>query len=73
MFERALNQLQQTGADVSEWRLPRSAVGEIDSSEFLAPAKVQAVLAYFTILKGKRLLSGSVPENPVVLPRLVDL
>ena len=51
MFERALNQLQQTGADVSEWRLPRSAVGEIDSSEFLA--KVQAVLVYFTILKEK--------------------
>ena len=47
MFNRSLDQLQQTGVDVSEWRLPRVAQGELDSSEFFA--RIDAILTYFTI------------------------
>ena len=53
MFERSLDQLQQAGHDVAEWRLPQNAKRsqETDSSEFLA--RIDAVLGYFTILQEK--------------------
>ena len=53
MFERSLDQLQQAGHDVAEWRLPHNAKErqETDSSEFLA--RIDAVLGYFTILQEK--------------------
>jgi len=53
MFERSLDQLQQAGHDVAEWRLPQNAKRsqETDSSEFLA--RIDAVLGYFTILHEK--------------------
>lgn len=47
MYDRALDQLQQAGHDVLEWRIPAAAVGNIDGNEFRA--KVDAVLTYFTV------------------------
>ncbi len=49
MYDQALDQLQQAGNDVGEWRIPAGAVGFIDGNEFRA--KVDAVLAYFTVQK----------------------
>jgi hypothetical protein len=50
-FNRSLDLLQQTGADVREWRLPRKPIGEMDQSEFFL--QIDAILAYFTILEQK--------------------
>ena len=47
MFNQALDELQQAGVDVSEWRMPRSALGNIDGNEFRA--KIDAILMYFTV------------------------
>lgn len=46
-FNHALDQLQQAGEDVSEWRLSSNAVGETEGLEFTA--KIDAILMYFTI------------------------
>jgi Asp-tRNA(Asn)/Glu-tRNA(Gln) amidotransferase A subunit family amidase len=56
MFQRALDQLQQAGHDVVEWRLPHNAKQrqETDSSEFLA--RIDAVLGYFTVLQEKMVI-----------------
>jgi len=51
MFDTALNELQQAGAEVNEWRFPPDAVGGIDALEFRA--KIDAILLYFTIEQEK--------------------
>jgi hypothetical protein len=51
MFDLALDELQQAGVDVSEWRLPPNAVGITHSSEFRA--RIDAVLMYFTLRQEK--------------------
>ncbi len=50
-FNQALDQLQQAGNDVSEWRLASNAVGEADGLEF--KQKIDAILMYFTIQQQK--------------------
>ncbi len=47
MYDQALDQLQQSGNDVAEWRMPATAIGNVDGNEFRA--KVDAVLTYFTV------------------------
>lgn len=56
MFNRSLDQLQQAGNDVAEWRLPHNARDrqETDSSEFFA--RIDAILGYFTILQEKTVI-----------------
>jgi len=51
MFNRALDELQQTGVDVSEWRMPYDAVGNTDATEFAA--RIDAILMYFTLQQQK--------------------
>jgi hypothetical protein len=46
MFNRALDELQRAGIDVSEWRLPPDAVGVTHASEM--KARIDAILIYFT-------------------------
>jgi hypothetical protein len=46
MFTTALDELQQSGVDVNEWRLPLNAVGVIHATEFRA--RIDAILMYFT-------------------------
>ena len=46
-YDRALDELQQAGVDVREWRIPHSAEGNIDGNEFRA--KIDAILIYFTV------------------------
>jgi hypothetical protein len=48
-YNQALDELQQAGVDVNEWRIPASAVGEIDGKEFRA--KIDAILFYFEVQK----------------------
>ena len=48
-YGRALDELQQAGVDVSEWRIPANAVGEIHGKEFRA--KIDAILIYFDVQK----------------------
>jgi hypothetical protein len=50
-FNQALDQLQQAGNDVSEWRLVSNAVGETDGLEF--KQKIDALLMYFTFQEQK--------------------
>ena len=50
-FNQALDQLQQAGNDVSEWRLAANSVGEADGLEF--KQKIDAILMYFTIQQQK--------------------
>lgn len=45
MFATALNQLQQAGVDVREWRMPHDAIGNIGDNEFRA--RIDAILIYF--------------------------
>lgn len=47
MYDQALDQLQRAGHDVAEWRMPATAIGNVDGNEFRA--KVDAVLTYFTV------------------------
>lgn len=51
MYRKALDELQQAGADVSEWRLPYDAVGNINGNEFRA--RIDAILMYFSIQQEK--------------------
>ncbi|MGA2990418.1 MAG: hypothetical protein ABSD88_08070 [Candidatus Korobacteraceae bacterium] len=51
MFNKALDKLQQAGEDVSEWRMPHNAVGNIDAGEFRA--KIDALLMYFKVRQTK--------------------
>jgi hypothetical protein len=51
MYNQALDELQQAGADVSEWRMPYDAVGETDAKEFAA--RIDAILMYFTVQEQK--------------------
>jgi hypothetical protein len=55
MFNNALDELQQTGVDVEEWRLPSGAVGNIHAKEFAA--RIDAILAYF-MLQSEKLKIG---------------
>jgi hypothetical protein len=50
MFDTALNQLEQAGADVSEWRRSDDE-GPLHSLEF--KAKIDAILMYFIIKQEK--------------------
>jgi hypothetical protein len=45
-YGRALDELQQAGVDVGEWRIAHSEVGNIDGKEFRA--KIDAILIYFS-------------------------
>lgn len=45
MFNNALDELQQAGVDVREWRLPSNAVGNTHAKEFAA--RIDAILTYF--------------------------
>lgn len=49
MFDNALDELQQAGVDVREWRLPTKAVGNTDAREFAA--RIDAILMYFNFEK----------------------
>jgi hypothetical protein len=51
MFNNALDQLQQAGLDVGEWRLPGDAVGNTHAKEFAA--RIDAILMYFIFQKEK--------------------
>jgi len=51
MFNRSLDELQQAGVDVSEWRMPHDAVGNTDATEFAA--RIDAILMYFTLRQEK--------------------
>jgi hypothetical protein len=51
MFNRALDELQQAGIDVSEWRLPSGAVGVTHASEI--KARIDAILMYFNVSQEK--------------------
>ncbi len=46
MFNGALDELQQVGVDVREWRLPSGAVGNTHAKEFAA--RIDAILMYFS-------------------------
>jgi hypothetical protein len=46
-YNSALDELQQAGVDVSEWRMTHSDVGNIDGREFRA--KIDAILIYFNV------------------------
>jgi hypothetical protein len=48
-FERSLDQLEQAGAEVSEWRLPHTDVGELEDSEFRV--RIDAILEYFSVVE----------------------
>ena len=47
MYNQALNDLEQTGNDVQNWRIPSSAIGSLDAGELRA--KIDAILTYFTV------------------------
>jgi len=51
MFNNALDELQQAGVDVREWRLPSNAVGNTHAKEFAA--RIDAILMYFTFQNEK--------------------
>ena len=51
MYNQALDELQQVGVDVGEWRMPFDAVGETDAKEF--GARIDAILMYFSIREQK--------------------
>jgi hypothetical protein len=51
MFDNALDQLQQAGANVSEWRIPRQSVGNLDSGEITV--RIDAILTYFKVVQEK--------------------
>ena len=51
MFNNALDELQQAGVDVGEWRLPSNAVGNTNAKEFAA--RIDAILMYFIFQKEK--------------------
>lgn len=51
MFNSALDELQQAGVDVREWRLPSNAVGNTHAKEFAA--RIDAILMYFTFQNEK--------------------
>jgi len=46
MFNNALDELQEAGVDVREWRLPGSALGNTHAKEFAA--RIDAILMYFS-------------------------
>jgi hypothetical protein len=48
-YDLALDELQQSGFDVKEWRIPHGAFGSIDGNEFRA--KIDAILIYFVVQK----------------------
>jgi hypothetical protein len=52
MFNNALDELQQAGVDVREWRLPSDAVGNTNAKEFAA--RIDAILTYFIFQNGKK-------------------
>lgn len=51
MFNNALEELQQSGWGIREWRLPSNALGNTNAKEFAA--RIDAILMYFTFQKGK--------------------
>lgn len=51
MFDAALDQLQQAGVDVTEWRFPADAVGNTDAGAFRA--KIDAILTFFSLRQEK--------------------
>jgi hypothetical protein len=52
MFNQALDELQQAGMNISEWRMPHDAVGNVDTGEFRA--RIDAILMYFTVHEENR-------------------
>lgn len=50
-YNHALDQLEQAGIDISEWRIPHSDVGSISGNEFRA--KIDAILIYFSVQNEK--------------------
>ncbi len=54
MFNNALDELQQAGEDVREWRLPNNAVGNTNAKAFAA--RIDAILLYFTFQNEKATL-----------------
>jgi hypothetical protein len=50
-YNSALDELQQAGVDVAEWRIPHRDVGNIDGKEFRA--KIDAILIYFSVQNPK--------------------
>jgi len=50
-YDRALDELQQAGVDVREWRMPGNAVGNTDAHEFRST--IDAILIYFTVQETK--------------------
>jgi hypothetical protein len=51
MFNNALDELQQAGVEVREWRLPSNAVGNTNAKEFAA--RIDAILMYFVFQNEK--------------------
>jgi hypothetical protein len=51
MFNEALEELQQAGVDVSEWRLRPDGLGNTHATAFRA--KIDAILTYFSIRQEK--------------------
>lgn len=58
MFNNALDELQQAGVDVREWRLPSNAVGNTHAKEFAA--RIDAILMYFAFQKEKTTIGFSI-------------
>jgi hypothetical protein len=56
MFNSALDELQQAGVDVREWRLPSDAEGHTNAKEFAA--RIDAILTYFTFQNEKAATIG---------------
>ncbi len=51
MFNNALEELQEAGVDVREWRLPPGSFGCTHADEFRA--RIDAILMYFSIQQQK--------------------